>query len=117
MNHKIVKWKKERMAAGELNIPKSTKSFRMPYETYSYLKSLIEVQMATVEKEFNIACRFIPPETPKGDKLTGLGKAHKIFAREYSTLDRMKEDLHAASQETYKDHPNPEMRKFWGLEH
>jgi hypothetical protein len=25
------------------------------------------------------------------------------------------EDLHAAAQATYKDHPSEEMRKFWGL--
>jgi hypothetical protein len=30
-------------------------------------------------------------------------------------LEKMREELHDAAASSYKDHPNPEMRKWWGL--
>lgn len=89
----------------------SEEKFRMPYETYSYLKSLIEFSINELEKDFHTACTFIPMD----EYPTGIDKAHKIFSKEHAHLKKMAADLHRASQETYRDHPDAEMRKFWGL--
>lgn len=94
---------------------KAETTIRMPYDTYAYLRSLIEDQQKKLEKEFQTACGYIPSESAWGNKETGRDKAHKIFSKSSSQLDRMKKELTAAAASTYKDHPNTEMRKFWGL--
>lgn len=87
----------------------------MSYETYAYLKSLIEQAENKLEKEYQVSCDFIPIEAPKRGQQTGRDKAHKIFSDAWAKLRNMREELHDAAACTYKDHPNPEMRKFWGL--
>jgi hypothetical protein len=42
--------------------------------------------------------------------------AHKIFRERSRSLDDMKDELHDCAASAYKNHPNPDMRKFWGLE-
>jgi hypothetical protein len=97
---------------------KTTEPLRMSYETYAYLKSLIEQQMIKLENDFRTACYFIPPQSLKGIRLgtpSGVDKAHNIFSKEHIKLKKMKDELHTAAASTYKDHPNPKMREFWGL--
>ena len=89
---------------------------RMSYETYAYLRSLVEDQDKKLERDFQTACSYIPLEVPRGNKETGRDKAHKIFLEMASQLTQIKGELKAAAASTYKDHPNPEMRKFWGIE-
>jgi len=88
----------------------------MSYETYSYLISIIDNNMINLENEFRRACYFIPEEPYKHGKLSGIGKAHKIFAVEYSKLRQIKDELYTVAQATYKTHPNAEIRKFWCVE-
>lgn len=88
----------------------------MPYESYTVLRELVEQREQQLVDRYQSACNFIPPETPKRGVKSGLDKAHEIFSQEYRMLKQIKEDLHTAAQATYKDHPNPEMRKFWGIE-
>lgn len=95
---------------------KTTESLRMSYETYAYLKSLIEQQMAKLEDDFRRALNFIPSEPVyRRRKPSGIDKAHDIFSKEYAKLRKMKEELHTAAASTYKDHPNLKMKEFWGL--
>lgn len=88
----------------------------MSYETYAYLRSLVEDQQKKLEREYQTACTYIPTERPNRNKETGRDKAYKIFLESSAQLDRIKDELKAAAASTYKDHPNPEMRKFWGIE-
>jgi len=88
---------------------------RMSYETYAYLRSLIEDQQKKLEKEFQTACKYIPSEMVRGNKLSGRDKAHKIFLESSNQLDEINKELKDAAASTYKDHPNPEMKRFWGL--
>lgn len=87
----------------------------MTYESYAYIRNLIDADMQKLEHHFRIACGFIPSETPKKGE-SGITKAHKIFLEKHSEILRAKEEFFTAAANMYKDHPNPEMRKFWGLE-
>jgi len=87
---------------------------RMSYETYAYLKSLVQDQRKKLERDFQTACGFIPTGiVVKG--LSGIDRAHEIFRKHQGELNKVEEELHAAAQASYADHPNPEMRKFWGI--
>lgn len=89
---------------------------RMSYETYALLKALLEDHIQKLENKFRSACQFIPSEEIVNGKVSPLDRAQRIFSAEYANLQKMKIELHTAAAATYKDHPNPEMRKFWGLE-
>ena len=97
----------------------SSEPIRMDWLTYDYFKKLIEREMETLQEKFRSACNFIPSltnaEIRRGEP-SGIEKAHRIFIVQYGWLERMKKELFIAAQITYKDHPNPEMRKFWLLE-
>ena len=88
---------------------------RMSYETYAYLRTLIDDQMMKLKHNYQIALDFIPSEPIKLRGKTGTDKATEIFREEYAKLMVVKEELHTAAASTYKDHPDEEMRKFWGL--
>jgi len=88
---------------------------RMSYETYVFLRTLLEEYMEKWEGKFRSACLFIPSEATKSGNLSGIERAHRIFMTEHMKLDKMKEELHMAAAATYKDHPNADMRKYWGL--
>jgi hypothetical protein len=94
---------------------KKPEPFRMPYESYALLRALVEQRQEKLTERFRSACDFIPSETPKCGEQSGIDKAHEIFRKENAVLNQLKEDLHQAAQATYKDHPNPDMKKFWGL--
>ena len=87
----------------------------MPYETYAYLRSLVESQQRKLETEFQISLDYIPCQVVGGNKESGRDKAHKIFSDRYAELNAVKEALHDAAAWTYKDHPNKKMREFWGI--
>lgn len=93
----------------------TSEPLRMSFDSYLYLKNLIAFEMQKLEKDFQTAINFIPNEGYKYGRKTGLDKAHEIFMTAYHKLSMMKEELAAAAAATYKDHPNPEMRKFWGV--
>jgi len=87
---------------------------RMGYETYAYLDSLFSRELKKLENEFSNACIFISSECyPDGS--TGTDRAYKIFRKEYNKVKTMSDELHDMVQESYKDHPSLEMRKFWGI--
>ena len=88
---------------------------RMSYESYAAIKKLIQVEKKRLEEHYQIACWFIPPEPYKYGKKSTLDKIHEVFTKHYHDLVVMENELHDAAAHTYKDHPNPEMRKFWGL--
>ena len=92
---------------------------RMEYDSYVLLRDLLDNAMVKFENDFRTACRFIPSqplsEIRKGIP-SGIDKAHKIFSEHYSKMRQAKVQLHAAAASTYKDHPNLDMRKFWGLD-
>lgn len=85
----------------------------MPYETYAFLRSLVEQRQELLTERFRSACDFIPTETPKNGVRSGIDKAAEIFRKENALMNQAKEDLHKAAQATYKDHPNPDMKRFW----
>jgi NAD+ synthase len=88
---------------------------RMTYESYARLKNLISLDIRRLEGDFQSALNFIPSENFKPGAKSGLDKAHRIFSDAYGTLEKMKEELHAAAAATYLDHPNPKMKEFWGV--
>lgn len=87
----------------------------MTYESYSYIRDLIEADIRELERHFQMACRFIPYEYVNSGK-SGVEKAHNIFSKRLLEINKAKDGLHVAAANMHKDHPNPEMRKFWGLE-
>lgn len=88
----------------------------MSYETYVYIKSLIEKDVAGLDNDYMRAFRFIPSESYNPKKLSGMDKAQKIYSDEWAKRKKMSDEFHSFAAATYKDHPDPEMRKFWGLE-
>lgn len=84
----------------------------MTYNTYEFLKQLLEVEKSKAHNDFRTFCSFLTPENyPQGNE-----GGYQIYLDRYSNLRKMQAELHDAAAATYKDHPNPEMRKFWGLE-
>ena len=92
---------------------------RMDFYSYTYLKNLLDDQLKKLEREFQTACNYIPSQTAveirKGYP-NALDKAHKIFSENHAQVTKIKNELHAVAAASYKDHPNPEMRAFWGLD-
>lgn len=83
----------------------------MTYETYIFLKSLLDNNIEKQKNDYLLALSFIPT----GNKYKAAqDAAHKIFQAEYSKRLKMAEELHQAAAEFYKNHPNKEMREFWG---
>ena len=95
---------------------KPTGPIRMSYENYSFIRQLIEKDIDKLEADYHTACRFIPSEPFNSKKPSGLDKAHRIFSDALALRRKWVNELHAAVQASYKDHPDPEMRKFWRLE-
>jgi hypothetical protein len=87
---------------------------RMSYETYSALRSMLEAEQAKIHTEFVIALGFMPHES--NGKNVALDKANDVYMARRRAVTTQLEELHAAAAATYKDHPNPDMRKFWGLQ-
>jgi len=69
---------------------------RMDWDSYAYLKSLVEKEKLKLESDFRMACCFIPPEQFKRGRRTGIEKAHKIFLEEDSKLNKVLDDLRLA---------------------
>jgi hypothetical protein len=88
----------------------------MTYETYSFLTSCLDNQVVKLERDFQMALTFIPYESYKSGTVSGHEKAYKVFTTKCAELRRMKDELKAAVQMVYKNHPNPKMREFWGVE-
>jgi len=88
---------------------KKVESSRISYESYAYLRALVEKDIANLEREYHIACAFL-------SKPQSLSDAHKNFMLSLRPRKIAFESLHVAASAMYKDHPNPEMRKFWCLE-
>ena len=101
--------------AKRVDPPAQKQPIRMSYETYAYLKSLVEDQKKKLERDFQTACAFLPSPNFVVKGVSAMDRAHEVFRKHYADLNVIGEQLHAAAQATYKDHPNPEMREFWGL--
>jgi len=86
---------------------KTEKPTRMSYDAYVFIKQLIEGRENELERVYRAVIDLAP---------SSLNEAHKNYLIEVSKLRRYKEELHLAAQSTYKDHPNKEMREFWGLD-
>ena len=83
----------------------------MKYETYSYIKNLLAKEKSILHKDFQTACSFISTSSWK----KGVDEVHKVFSQRLYNIEQMEQELYDAAAATYKNHPNPEMRKFWGL--
>ena len=90
---------------------------RMSWPTYHYLRCLIEDQQRKLEREYQITFDYVPNtfQELKDWKVTPTEYARNVFNRRYSELKKMKEELSLALQDHYRDHPNKEMREFWGI--
>ena len=88
----------------------------MQWETYAFLKSLLEEAKKQLERDYRKSIDFIPPEPHRPKTISGRERAHRIFSDAYAKLCKMGDELHTAAAATYKDHPRREMREFWGLE-
>jgi hypothetical protein len=91
------------------------KTVRMEYTTYAFLQDLIDLQVQKNSNEFAIACGFVSKDVPRRGQKSGIEKAHEVFCERIAKLEGMKRELKAVAASTYKDHPNPKMREFWGL--
>lgn len=93
---------------------KKSNKIRMDYATYAYLKQHLEDDMDRLQKDYMIACSFIPHNRViKG--VSVIDEAHDIFTQKLSKLKTMQSELYAAAVSSYIDHPNPKMREFWGI--
>jgi len=107
------KLKKDKTAGSHLE------PIRMEYESYVMLRDLLDNAIAKFENDFRVVCSFIPAQT--SDEIrkgipSGIERAHEIFSEHYSKMRKAKTQLLVAVGSTYKDHPNVEIRKFWGLD-
>jgi hypothetical protein len=87
----------------------------MTYETYAFLKGLLDKQMEQLHHEYVVATDFIPPERPKDGQKSGVEKAHDVYVTKRHKLIQMQVQLQDAVRTQYADHPDLEMRKFWGI--
>jgi hypothetical protein len=87
----------------------------MTYESYAYIRDTIKNQIDVLDNNYRIAINFIPSEPYNSKKPSGIDKAHQIYMKEYSRLRAIQKEFHRTVQHFYKEHPNIEMRKFWGL--
>lgn len=87
----------------------------MTYETYTFLQKLLAAEKKKLQDDYLTASHFIPLEVPKSGEKSGIEKAHKIFSEDNAKLDVMIKELHSLAASQYKNHPNQQMREFWGL--
>jgi hypothetical protein len=92
------------------------KVVRMSHQTYTDINGLLELERNRLHKNFVNAMTFIPYENHNPKVKSGREQAVEIYRSLDSQLTQMQKELHIAAASTYKDHPNPDMRKFWGLE-
>ena len=84
---------------------------KMSYETYAYLKGLLESEKTKLHDHFRIACGFFRQE----DYKQGNEKAYNAYLDKCAVLTKMQKELRHAAAALYENHPNPEMKKFWEL--
>jgi hypothetical protein len=94
---------------------KTESPLRMSYATYTLLESLLQKEEQRLWQDYLTALRFIPSAAIKRKGLTPVSAARKVYDVETAKLQAMREELRAAAASTYKDHPNPQMRKFWNV--
>lgn len=94
------------------------KPVRMSYQTYAYLKDLVEERRKLLQREYLNACRYIPPQ-PIADirkrKKSGLDIANEIYREKDREFTIVLKELKAAAVASHKDNPNAALREFWGL--
>lgn len=83
---------------------------RITWNTYNYLRFLIEDQMEKLDQEYRTSLQYIKTG---GD---GTSYAREIYDKHQKDLNQMLKELKSAAQASYKDHPSKEMREFWGIE-
>ena len=83
---------------------------QMDWPTYNYIRSLIEVQIELLEKNYLMSHQFIPTANQSASDA-----AHKIFTDKRAELKSIIEQFHTTVAGAYKTHPTKEMREFWGL--
>lgn len=91
---------------------KEDKPVRMSYDTYALLKAFLDNEILKAHVSYVDALRFIPTGY-KHQKIRD--HAWNIYDAERDKLELMKIELKEAVQAAYRDHPNPEMREFWGI--
>lgn len=82
------------------------------YESYAAILAMLEREQENLEREFRIACRFIPNEEYTG-KPTGIHKALEIYRHHSKKISDATREFKAAAKEMYRNHPSAKMRKFW----
>ena len=80
----------------------------MTDESYTILSGLIEKEQRNLYERYLQALKFIP------NGATDI--PYQRFQHLREQLIRAQLELHDDAAASYKDHPDPDMRKFWGLE-
>ena len=83
----------------------------MNYKTYAYLMDFLEREIYKRHAEYVTSLSFFA-NTSQKDK----NKAYAYFQMEVGKISQMKKELKDAVKAFYKDHPNPKMKQFWGIE-
>jgi len=92
---------------------------RMTYDTYNFLKGLLDRELEQLHHQYVMALDFIPYENISSKKengrKSGTEKASDILRIRLTEIFKMKTELYEAARNMYVDHPDEEMRKFWGI--
>lgn len=85
----------------------------MSYENYVLLQNFIDIQIENTHARAVDALVFIPTGTTYQ---TTRDYVWEVCRKEQAKFMRMKEELKFAVMSAHRDHPNPAMRKYWGVE-
>ena len=92
-----------------------TDSERFSYEEYVYVLNLLEKESKKLESNYLMSMEFMEDEPFDLDKKSNKEKAYDIYRKKLTSINRIKEKFNKTVSDSYKDHPNKEMRKFWGV--
>ena len=83
----------------------------MKYNTYKWFKDCIHDAKVKLEDDWRASTNFYRFSSNKDNN-----SAYDVFREEYNKLTEMEKELLKSAQSVYKNHPDIEMRKFWGIE-
>jgi hypothetical protein len=84
---------------------------RMSWETYNFISGMFNEQKAKLERDYTSAiCYFV------GKSVESAKEAESRYVEHLRILRAIRTEFEDAIKDSYKDHPNPEMRRFWGFD-
>ena len=81
----------------------------LSYETYVYVAALLVAECDKLEHEFKIASKYISSNNKHGKE-----EAYEIFQKKSAEVNKMIGELRAVIGYSYRNHPDKNMRNFWG---